>query len=149
MSTKCNYVIPRQALSRDFPPLLDLIQAVFLESDNRSGIWVHLQVLKPFDISTLKAETLLSEGVPTEHTWCAQHAYFETCPQQGPRMQPWSDPLLTLVPLGHPHTLKPAYKCLGLLTNLRLCISICAHAQMKFGAQCLSQCTPKIQPWSK
>jgi len=55
-------------LSRDFPPLLDLIQAVFLASGNRSGIWVHLQDLKPFDISTLKAETLLSEGVPAVHT---------------------------------------------------------------------------------
>lgn len=113
-----NYVIP---------PLLTLIHAVFLESDNRSGIWVHLQVLKPFYISTLKAETLLSEGVPTEHTWCAQHTCFERYLWQGPRMQPWSDPLLILVPLGHPPTLKSAYKCFGLLTDLRLCTITCAH----------------------
>lgn len=42
-------------------------------------------------------------------------------------MQPWSDLLLTLVPLGHPHTLKSAYKRFGLLADLRLCISMRAH----------------------
>ena len=70
---------------------------------------------------------MLSEGVPTDHTWCAQHTCFERCLRQGLRMQPRSDPLLTLVPLGHPPTLKSACKCFGLLTDPRLRTSMCGH----------------------